>query len=85
MEDLIATVGTALADLGLDPADVPPPNVFPPPDESKPSRSGSIDGHGARSSPMGSTVNLVQSSSSPRTSMGDRARSSPHTTITDLA
>ncbi|KAG8746763.1 hypothetical protein FRC10_003746 [Ceratobasidium sp. 414] len=84
MEDLIATVGTALADLGLDPADVPPPNVFPPPDESKPSRPGSVN-HGARSSPMGSTVNLVQSSSSPRTSMGDYARGSPHTTITDLA
>ncbi|KAG9119143.1 hypothetical protein FRC07_005993, partial [Ceratobasidium sp. 392] len=71
MEDLIATVGTALADLGMDPADVPPATVFPPPDESKPSRPGSA---------MGSTVNLVQSNNSPRTSV----KGSPHTSVTDI-
>ncbi|KAG8702663.1 hypothetical protein FRC09_004615 [Ceratobasidium sp. 395] len=85
MEDLIATVGTALADLGLDPADVPPATVFPPPDESKPSRPPSTDPHGARSSPMGSTVNLVQSNGSPRTSVGDYSRGSPRTSVTDIA
>ncbi|QRV88064.1 Nascent polypeptide-associated complex subunit alpha, muscle-specific form [Ceratobasidium sp. AG-Ba] len=93
MEDLIATVGTALADLGVNPADVPPPTVFPPPDESKPSRPASTDGHGTRSSPMSSAVNLVHSNNSPRTSARnsprtnakDITRGSPRTSVSDLA
>lgn len=87
MMDLIATVGSALHDLGLDPADVPPATVFPPPDDAKPTpaasrkgsidnlRSTSLDGNGFRSSPRGSTVNLVrQANGSPSTSRAGSPR-----------
>ncbi|KAF8605496.1 hypothetical protein BDV93DRAFT_63011 [Ceratobasidium sp. AG-I] len=87
MLDLIATVGSALHDLGLDPADVPPATVFPPPDDAKPTpaasrkgsidnlRSTSLDGPGFRSSPRGSTVNLVrQANGSPSTSRAGSPR-----------
>lgn len=103
MLDLIATVGSALHDLGVDPADVPPATVFPPPDESKPTpavsrrgsidnlRGSSLDGAGFRSSPKGSTVNLVRhANGSPSTSRAgspraEFTRGSPRTSTNDVA
>ncbi|KAH7343261.1 hypothetical protein B0J17DRAFT_169743 [Rhizoctonia solani] len=90
MLDLIATVGSALSDMGLDPSDAPPSNVFPPSDDDKPPLSAKSPTHSPRASINHHDQTIREFRPSPRTSLADfsrvsSARNSPKPSLSDLA
>ncbi|CAE6364998.1 unnamed protein product [Rhizoctonia solani] len=90
MLDLIATVGSALSDMGLDSANTPPSHVLPPPDDDRPPLTAKSPAHSPRTSLTQHDQTIREFRPSPRTSLADfsrapSARNSPKPSLSDLA